>query len=304
MRMRRRRHWIYLGTFYLLLGGFRLDVTGAERPPILRIAHIALHVHDLEKAQAFYGDLLGFAQPLRLYQEDGSTRVTTFKINDRQFIEIIPGFPKDQVDPLSHIALETSDVERLRVYLMEKGISVPPKVGKGDDGNLTFSVRDPDGHGVEFIQYLPDSQTMRIRGSYLGTARISDRIAHVGLTVSSGAAADRFYKEILGLSEIWRVEMNGQEGNRIAMKLPEGTDAVEYVLTTRKFARQSSESLPHLCLQVPDIQKTLEVLRERLIEKDPHVIQLPVVGGNNRWQMKLLDPDGNVTELIEPFSIR
>ncbi len=144
-----------------------VDLAGAERPPILRIAHIALYVHDLEKAQAFYGDLLGFAQPLRLYQEDGSTRVTTFKINDRQFIEIIPGFPKDQVDPLSHIALETSDVERLRVYLMEKGISVPEKVGKGDDGNLTLSVRDPDGHGVEFIQYLPDSPTYENPGKLL-----------------------------------------------------------------------------------------------------------------------------------------
>jgi catechol 2,3-dioxygenase-like lactoylglutathione lyase family enzyme len=302
--MRSLRYCVYLGLFCVVLRMGTLDLAGAERPPILRIAHVALYVHDLEKAQAFYGELLGFAQPLRLYQEDGSTRVITFKINDRQFIEIIPGFPKDQVDPLSHIALETSDVERLRVYLMEKGISVPQKVGKEDDGNLSFSVRDPDGHEVEFIQYLPDSPSMKIRGSYLGTARISDRITHVGLTVSNGAAADRFYKEILGLSEIWRIGMTGQEGGRIAMKLPEGTDAVEYVLTTRKVDRQTSGSLQHLCLQVPDIQNALEVLRERLMEKDPHVIQLPVVGGNSRWQMKLLDPDGNVTELVEPFSIR
>lgn len=302
--MRSLRYCVCLGLFCVVLGMGTLDLAGAERPPILRIAHVALYVHDLEKAQAFYGELLGFAQPLRLYQEDGSTRVTTFKINDHQFIEIIPGFPKDQVDPLSHIALETSDVERLRVYLMEKGISVPQKVGKEDDGNLSFSVRDPDGHEVEFIQYLPDSPSMKIRGSYLGTARISDRITHVGLTVSNGAAADRFYKEILGLSEIWRIGMTGQEGGQIAMKLPEGTDAVEYVLTTRKVDRQNSGSLQHLCLQVPDIQNALEVLRERLMEKDPHVIQLPVVGGNSRWQMKLLDPDGNVTELVEPFSIR
>ena len=302
--MRSLRYCVYLGLFCVVLGMGTLDLAGAERPPILRIAHVALYVHDLEKAQAFYGELLGFAQPLRLYQEDGSTRVTMFKINDRQFIEIIPGFPKDQVDSLSHIALETSDVERLRVYLMEKGISVPQKVGKEDDGNLSFSVRDPDGHEVEFIQYLPDSPSMKIRGSYLGTGRISDRITHVGLTVSNGAAADRFYKEILGLSEIWRIGMTGQEGDRIAMKLPEGTDAVEYVLTTRKVDRQTSGSLQHLCLQVPDIQNALEVLRERLMEKDPHVIQLPVVGGNSRWQMKLLDPDGNVTELVEPFSIR
>ncbi len=304
MRMRPSSYWIYLGILYLLLGGFRIDLAGAERPPILRIAHIALYVNNLEKAQAFYGDLLGFAQTLRLYKEDGSTRVTTFKINDRQFIEIIPGFPKDQVDPISHIALETADVESLRVYLKEKGISVPEKVSKGDDGNLTLSVRDPDGHGVEFIQYLPDSPTVKVRGSYLGTARISDRITHVGLTISNAVAADRFYKEILGLSEIWRVGMNGQESSGIAMKLPEGTDAVEYLLITREIDRQNLGTLQHFCLQVPDIQKALDILRERPMGKDPHVIQLPVVGGNNRWHLNLLDPDGNRTEIMEPFSMR
>jgi len=300
----RLRLGIYLGIFYLSLGGFRLDLAGAERPPILRIAHIALYVHDLEKAQAFYGDLLGFAQPLRLYKEDGTTRVTAFKVNDRQFIEIIPGFPKDQVDPLSHLALETSDAEQLRVYLSEKGIPVPEKVRKGDDGNLTLSVHDPDGHGVEFIQYLPDSPAMKIRGSYLGAARISDRIAHVGLTISNVMAADRFYKEILGLSEVWRVELKDHERALIAMKLPEGTDAVDYVTITKKGGSQTLGTLQHLCLQVPDIQKALDILRERPMGKDPHVIQLPVVGGNNRWHLNLLDPEGNRTELMEPFSMR
>lgn len=302
--MRPLRSWIFLGILCLLLGGFRIDLNGAERPPILRIAHIALYVNDLEKAQAFYGNFLGFAQTFRLYQEDGSTRATSFKINDRQFIEIIPGYPKDPVDPISHIALETTDVDSLRVYLMEKGISVPDKVSKGDDGNLTFSVRDPEGHEVEFVQYLPDSLTMKIRGSYLGTSRISDRITQVGLTIPNAVAADRFYKEILGLSEIWRIGMDGQGISRIAMKLPEGTDAVEYQLITRSIDRQSLGTLQYLCLQVPDIQKALDILRERPMGKDPHVIQLPVVGGNNRWYLNLLDPDGNRTELMEPFSMR
>lgn len=302
--MRRLRHWIYSGIFCLLLGEFSLDVVGTERPPILRIAHIALYVHDLEKAQAFYGDFLGFSQPLRLYREDGSTRVTTFKINDRQFIEIIPEYPKERVDLLSHFALETTDVERLRVYLIEKGVSVPGKVSKGEDGNLALSVYDPEGDEVEFVQYLPDSPSMKIRGSYLGTARISDRIAHVGLSISNPVAADRFYKEILGLSEIWRVGLNEKENSRIAMRLPEGTDAVEYVVITKKVDRQTLGTFSHLCLQVPDIQKALDILMDRLTEKDLHVIQFPAVGRNNRWHMNLLDPDGNRTELMEPFSIR
>ena len=304
MSMRSIQHRISLGLFLLLFGWASGDVAAAERPPILRIAHIAWHVSDLEKAQAFYGDLLGFAQPLRLYEEDGSTRVTTFKINDYQFIEIIPGLATGQVDQLSHIALETTDVELMRVYLREKGISVPEKVSKGEDGNLTLSVHDPDGHAIEFVQYLPDSTQMKIRGSYLGPDRISDRITHLGLTVSKEAAADRFYKEILGFSEIWRFGMTGQASSRIALKLPEGTDAVEYMLFTGKVDRQTLGTLHHLSLQVPDIQKALGTLRERPMGKDSHVLQAPALGENNRWHMNLLDPDGNRTELMEPFAIQ
>jgi catechol 2,3-dioxygenase-like lactoylglutathione lyase family enzyme len=117
-------------------------------------------------------------------------------------------------------------------------------------------------------------------------------------------ASDQFYREILGFSEIWREGVKGQESSRTAMKLPDGTDAVEYLLITRGIDRQSLRTLPYLCLQVPDIQKALDTLRERPMGKDPHIIQLPVVGGNNRWHLNLLDPDGNRTELMEPFSMR
>ena len=36
----------------------------AERPRILGLAHVAVAVSDVEQARAFYGGLLGFADPI------------------------------------------------------------------------------------------------------------------------------------------------------------------------------------------------------------------------------------------------
>src|SRR5437879_3346636 len=88
-----------------------------NRPPIVGIAHIAFQVSDLAKARAFYGELLGYEEPFRIINDDGTLLLTYFKVNDRQFIEIFPDLPPEQDDRLSHIALETTDIEALRGYL-------------------------------------------------------------------------------------------------------------------------------------------------------------------------------------------
>jgi catechol 2,3-dioxygenase-like lactoylglutathione lyase family enzyme len=288
----------------LLSGSFCFRFLAVDRPPIVGIAHIAFQVGDLGKAHQFYCDLLGYEPAFRLYQEDGSTRLVYFKINDRQYIEILPGLPPGQDERLAHIALETTNLEGLRTYLSQKGVQVPDKLNKGEDGNLNMSVKDPDGHHVEFVQYVPDSLHMKSKGSYLSSKRISDRMLHVGVTVADAVAADRFYKDVLGFSEIWRGGANDNVTHWINMKLPESTDYVEYMLVTGKVDRQRLGTLHHLALQVPDMQKALETLRERPLGWDPVHVRQPQVGRNNRWQLNLYDPDGSRSELMEPFTMR
>ena len=278
--------------------------SAADRPPLVGIAHIAFQVSDLAKAQAFYGGLLGYDDAFRLYKEDGTTRLVYFKVNDRQYIEIFPGLPPDQDDRLSHIAFETTNLEALRLYLAEKGVQAPDKVNKGQDGNLNFTVKDPDGHQVEFVQYQASSMQMKAKGSYLGTRRLSSRMLHVGVTVADVAAADRFYKDILGFSEIWRGGTTDDVTSWINMKVPDGTDYVEYMLVTEKVDRKRLGTLHHAALLVPDMQQALETLRERPLGWDPAHVQPPRVGRNKRWQLNLYDPDGSRTELMEPFTMR
>ncbi len=273
-----------------------------KRPPIVGIAHIAFQVSDLTKARAFYGELLGYEEPFQINNTDGSLALTYFKVNDRQYIEIFPGLPPDKDDRLLHIAFETTDIETLRGYLQAKGVKVPEKVNQGRDGNLNMTVVDPDGHRVEFVQYRPGSLHLKAKGRNVSSRRISERILHVGVTVSEQTAADKFYKEILGFTEIWRGGRDETTLNWINMKVPDGTDYVEYMLVTAKPTRQQLGALHHVALLVPDIQQALETVRLRASEASS--IRSPQVGRNNRWQLNLFDPDGSRAELMEPFTAR
>ena len=121
-----------------------------KRPRILGVASMALWVSDLDKARGFYKDFLGFAEP----------RSGLIQINDHQYVELHAGLKPEQ-DRLHHIALYTDDVAALRAYLAARGVSVPERVVTG-----RFSVRDPQGRAVEFIQYarapgstLPEAQS-------------------------------------------------------------------------------------------------------------------------------------------------
>ena len=287
------------------IGSVGVRATNAAiRPPLLGIAHIAFQVSDLPKARAFYGELLGFEEPFQIFKEDGSIRLTYFKVNDRQYIEIFPGLPPEQDDRLLHIALETADIEALRIYLHEKGTPVPDKPTQGRDGNLNFTAIDPDGHRVEFVQYLPGSLHSKARNRYVSAHRISERILHVGLTVANVEAADKFYKEILGFSEIWRGGRTDAVTDWINMRVPDGTDYLEYMLVTGKVDRQRLGTLHHVALLVPDIQKALETARARASGLPAATVRSPNVGRNNRWQLNLFDPDGSRAELMEPFTIR
>ncbi|MBO0857749.1 MAG: VOC family protein [Chloracidobacterium sp.] len=273
-----------------------------KRPLITGVAHIAFLVSDLSKARAFYGSLLGYDEAFQNLKPDGSLELTSFKVNERQYIEIIPDPSPEKDDRLSHIAFETSDLEALRLYLLSSGVKAPENVNQGRDGNLNITITDPDGHRVEFVEYRDGSLSRRAKGHYISSRRISDRILHVGITVADQASADKFYKEILGFSEIWRGGRDDSSINWINMRVPDGTDYLEYMLVTGKPTRQQLGSMHHVALLVPDIQKALETARDRV--SDSASVRSPQIGRNRRWQLNLFDPDGSRAELMEPFPIK
>ncbi len=61
-----------------------------KRPRITGVAHIAFYARDIERSRTFYTGLLGFQEPYSVKNPDGSLSVAFFKINDRQYVELLP----------------------------------------------------------------------------------------------------------------------------------------------------------------------------------------------------------------------
>src|SRR5450631_2137065 len=160
-----------------------LGQSAPPRPPITGVAHIALFAHDFEKSRAFYRDFLGLDEPYTLKNPNGSMSMAFFKINEHQYIELFPE-REPNTDRLSHISLETDDIEALRLYLASKGVKVPDHAQPARIGNLSFNIIDPAGHQVEMVQYMPAGKTVAAYGKYMSDKRISSHMLHVGLIVT------------------------------------------------------------------------------------------------------------------------
>jgi len=204
-----------------------------RRPKIYGVAHIGLRTDNMQASRKFYTGVLGLAEPFSLDKppaEGTGLLLTYFKVNDKQYIEVFPELTDPKQDRLSHISFETSDAEQMRKYLASKGVKVPEKLEPMLDGNRGFDVFDPDGHDVEFVQYMPGSIHSKNFGKFLPKDRVSKRMIHVGVVVKDRAAADKFYKDILGFEEIWHGGMKDDVTDWVDMRVPDGTDWLEYML--------------------------------------------------------------------------
>jgi lactoylglutathione lyase len=270
-----------------------------ERPPIVGVAHIGLKVSDLDAARQFYGHILGYDEAFKLDKADGSLMLVYFKVNDHQYIEIFPTLKSPTEDRLSHIAFETTDARALRDYLAARGVEVPDRLKPGLDGNLSFMAADPDGHHVEFVQYMPGSLHTRNFGKSLPATRVSDHLQHVGITVKDRAAADKFYKSILGFRVGWQGGRTDDRTDWVDMVVPEGKDWLEYMLNVNNPTPRQLGVMHHLSLRVPSVQAGFQTVTGRGYKAGE-----PKVGRDGKWQLNLYDPDLTRVELMEPKPVQ
>ncbi len=272
---------------------------GTERPAIFGVAHIGLKTDDLTAAREFYGHVLGFQEPFTVDKPSGGLMLTYFKVNDHQYIEVFPELKSPTEDRLSHIAFETADALKLRDYLASREVSVPATLHPGLDGNLSFMVKDPDGHAVEFVEYRSGSLHSRNFGKFLPDARISERMIHVGITVKDRAAADGFYRDVLGFREMWHGGRTDDRTDWVDMRVPEGTDWLEYMLNVENPSSRTLGVMHHLALGVPSVDAGHRTVVERGLKPDA-----PKIGPDGKWQLNLYDPNSTRVELMEPKPVR
>jgi catechol 2,3-dioxygenase-like lactoylglutathione lyase family enzyme len=272
-----------------------LDV---KRPRITGLSGMAFQAHDIEKSLAFYKDLLGYEDLLRQNGRDGSLERVFIKINDAQYVELQPE-REPMTDRLIQFGFEVEDAEALRTYLAASGIVVPAATSLGPTGNPSFHVKDPDGHSVEFIQYIPAGWPRRDSAKKPGANRVSTCLMHTGFTVRSLDKAMAFYRDTLGFTELWRGSRDNQKLSWVQLRLPDDRNYIEFMLhdgppTLDEFGRWN-----HFGLEVPSIPASVEALAKRPAFSMYSRTLEHTIGVCRHRLSNLFDPDGTRAELME-----
>ena len=124
--------------FALLL--FFAPLAAQQAPPLAGIAHVAIRVHDLAAARAFYQSL-GFEEAFDL-RRDNIPYESFIKVNDHQFIELYPATPKDPEPAFLHVCFEGDDLQAIHDDYVAHGLT-PTAVKKAGAGNLLFTMPGP-----------------------------------------------------------------------------------------------------------------------------------------------------------------
>lgn len=263
---------------------------------------MAFCVSNLPRTLAYYKDFLGFAEPYDLKNADGAVGIAFIKINDYQHLELFNQPPSGD-GMLNHIAFYTDNAEQLRRYLISRGIHAPAKVGKGRTGDKNFTVKDPDEHTVEFVEYQPGGWAMKGKGKDLPATRVSEHIMHIGFTVTALQRSKDFYSNILGFKEFWRGSSDDVTLSWVNLRVPDGKDYVELMLYKQLPPQDKRGGANHISLMTPEITKAVATLKSRAAGvKYTRGIEIHV-GHNRRRQANFFDPDGTRAELMEPFTI-
>lgn len=292
--MPRRMIWICLLVAGCLAALSQTPPPAPQRPPIVGIAHIGLRVSDLAAADNFYGHVLGYDH-FSLDKPTGGLMLNYYKINDHQYVEIYPTLTNLSDDRMTHFAFETTNIQQLRDYLASKDVKVPATLKPGLDKNLSMMVQDPEGHNVEFVQYMPGSLHSSHFGKLMPDTRISDHMNHVGVTIHDRAAADKFYGGILGFQLMWYGGKTDTVADWVDMRVPDGTDWLEYMLNVHNPTPKQLGVMHHFSLGVQSIQPTYKTVLSRGYTPP----QPPKIGRDGKWQLNMYDPNDTRVEAME-----
>lgn len=264
----------------------------AQELPITGIAGVGLLTADLNASREFYATTLGFPEVFSLKNESGRVVSAFFKVNDDQYIELTAG-PRNDTR-MTYIALSTPDIQGLRKLLLKRGV-FPGPPAPGPDANPRFSLKDPDGSRIDFVQLDPKSPQARAAGKYPGPNRISSRLWHAGVLSSDPGRSLTFFSGKLGFNETWRGGLTEGELRWINLQMP-GPDLIELMVYSGTLTRGERGSMQHICLSVPDIQAAAQQLATNGYTGEVQ----PRIGRAGRRTFNLADPDGTRIEIMEP----
>jgi catechol 2,3-dioxygenase-like lactoylglutathione lyase family enzyme len=208
---------------------------------------------------------------------------------------------------MDHVAFRTGNVSELHRYLIANGVKVS-EIEARLDHSLTFTVADPEGHRIEFVERdkaeLVPSRDAQGRPMLFvpvppaDSAGASRHMIHTGFLVHSRDAEDHFYRDLLGFCLYWHGGMQPDKTDWVAMQVPDGTDWLEYMLGwSEPLDLREMGVLNHISLGVADMNKAQATLESHGWK--PHDGEKAQMGKDGKWQLNVFDPDLSRVELME-----
>jgi catechol 2,3-dioxygenase-like lactoylglutathione lyase family enzyme len=236
------------------------------------IAHVALRVNDLQKSRSFY-NTLGYEEAFS-FSDAGKVSVSYVKVNDRQFIELIPRSSDSDPHGILHTCFEVADIESLHKAYLERGLQ-PTEPKKGRAGNLLFVMRGPENQLLEYTQYFPDSLHSRDHGKHLSERRISTHMMAAATPVKDLASERSYYAGKLAFKSA------SSDGNEMYIAGSSG-DKIELQADT-------PTAPPRVIFTVANVKQTARELQRRglKVQKSRHAVSVS-------------DPDGAVIVFAAP----
>jgi catechol 2,3-dioxygenase-like lactoylglutathione lyase family enzyme len=260
--------------------------TATQRPHITGIDHVSFYTTAPEGVKKLYADVLGLASATPV-EPGGTTRY----LIGAQWVGYSPAPDPKATDRLDHVAFATDNIVQLRKYLTEQGITVPQIQGRSDH-SLSFTVKDPEGHPIEFVERAK-SEPMPAT-----TTAASHRMIHAGFVIYHRDAEDHFYRDVLGFRPYWHGGMKDSDTDWVAIQVPDGTDWLEYMLNQpAHMDLQLTGVMNHISLGVADMKKAQAIMEGHGWKA--HGDEQAEIGKDGKWQLDVFDPDLSRVELME-----
>jgi catechol 2,3-dioxygenase-like lactoylglutathione lyase family enzyme len=260
----------------------------ASVPPLTGIAAVALRVKDIPASVDFYHKL-GFDQAFANTSPDGAVTESFIKLNDHQYIKLVPVTSADPQPGFLHVCFEASDLSALHTFYVAQGLA-PSAPSATSDGNQLFTIKGPQQlkspQPIDYTQYMPGSKQSLALGKLLGPDRVGDKMTLVALSMQNPAAARDFYIAKLGFlptpGRVYRLNLPGSSGESVEIVPADALGAkASITLTTTNLDKSAAQ----LQRQGVEFQRASEMLSGA----DGQSTEIEMIG--------LTDPDGNVLRI-------
>ena len=129
------------------------------RPPLLGIRHVAVFVPDLEAAEKFWVDVMGYAvewrpDPDNVYLCSGSDNLALHRAATGE----APGVTVQRLDHIGLAVPAAEHVDAWAAHLGASGVTLKAAPKSHRDGSRSLYFQAPDGTMVQIIHHRPLSK--------------------------------------------------------------------------------------------------------------------------------------------------